>query len=294
MARIWQADGLRFMDYSGGELIPPNLISSSLRQRPAWASTTAGLLQTNGTRWKEVSLSTHDIALSIPQPHSEGYDVFSLLLLSSEDINDEKALARIQQLHGLTNSRNAAVIFLLDAPSAMHSFMELHIKLTQTYLPNYRRMQASGRPLPIIPLAPSSQDDATGALATALETFQASLAASRAAAAHTWLPADAARDLLPWCAIINTTGAGSIKATKVSIGKAAAHSNSVTCAAASGNVPLGLSRRSVEVLSANWMSFREILEVMSTEEGRGIIGGMLKPAEAEGLMAFWGHEFATS
>jgi hypothetical protein len=70
--------------------------------------------------------------LGIPGAHSQRYDTFRLILLSSEDINNPQTLTRIEHLHHLSNGQNAAVIFLLDQEDttqpAMHPFMELHIK----------------------------------------------------------------------------------------------------------------------------------------------------------------------
>lgn len=80
----------------------------------------------------EANLATHDIALSIQDPHTERHDVFRLLLVSPEDINDSPALHRIQQLHRLSGGQNSALIFLLHhqggTQAAMHPFMDLHIK----------------------------------------------------------------------------------------------------------------------------------------------------------------------
>lgn len=107
--------------------------------------------------------------------------------------------------------------------------------------------------MPIIPL--TSAD----ALPAALSTFQASLAASRAA--QPWL-VDAARDLLPFCTVNNN------------------------------GMPLSI--RAVDTLSRSCLSFRELLvKGIATAEGRELIRGMLEPAEAERLLSFWTHEFAT-
>ncbi|KAJ4297149.1 hypothetical protein N0V88_004067 [Collariella sp. IMI 366227] len=112
------------MDYPSGQFTPPHLICSSLRQHPVWASVTAQLLQADGRQWR-ANLRTHDLTISIPQAYSEDYKTYQLLLFSSEDVNNEQAHTRIQNL---TNAHNAAIIFLLDSPSTMSSFMELHIR----------------------------------------------------------------------------------------------------------------------------------------------------------------------
>ncbi|KAK3897614.1 hypothetical protein C8A05DRAFT_19657, partial [Staphylotrichum tortipilum] len=113
---------------------PMSLVCSSLRQRPAWASTATHLLQSDGRRWRETHLGgTHDIALSIPTPHSETYQPLRLLLLSSSDLTTPDTLARIQHLH--STDPNAMLLFLLDQTTittnphqtALQSFMNLNI-----------------------------------------------------------------------------------------------------------------------------------------------------------------------
>jgi hypothetical protein len=79
---------------------------------------------------------THDIALSIPDLHSENYETFHILLLSPEDLTNPQTLPRIQHLRQLTNGHNTALLFLLHtqgggppAPQpAMQAFMDLHIQ----------------------------------------------------------------------------------------------------------------------------------------------------------------------
>lgn len=104
-----------------------------------------------------------------------------------------------------------------------------------------------------MPLIPLTSPDA---LPVALESFRSSLAASRAAGIA---PADATRDLLPYCAIERP-----------------------------------LSGRAVDTLSMGSLGFRELLSELATEKGRGRILSALEPAEAESLVSFWTHEFATA
>jgi hypothetical protein len=104
--------------------------------------------------------------------------------------------------------------------------------------------------MPIIPLA------AVDALPAALEGFRSSLMASRTA--HP-APADATRDLLPYCTI---------------------------------GTPL--SRHSVDVLGMSCLSFRQLLAEIGLDEGRRRIRSVLEPAEAESLLSFWAHEFSTA
>jgi hypothetical protein len=91
----------------------------------------------------EATLTTHDIALSIPDPRTESHDVFHLLLLSPEDIDNPHTLARIQQLHHPSNGRNAALLFLLHHPegtqAAMKPFMDLQIQYAVQLLSNHTR-----------------------------------------------------------------------------------------------------------------------------------------------------------
>ncbi|KAK4237139.1 hypothetical protein C8A03DRAFT_16276 [Achaetomium macrosporum] len=237
------------------EDISVNMVCSSLRQRPAWASAATQLLESDRRRWSEASLGTHDIALSITEADSEGHGVdhshysehlvFRLLLLSPEDINDPKTLPRVKQLQRFNNGHNAAVVFLLDyekSQGAMQPFMEL---------------TTSNCTLPIIPL-PTAND-----LPTTLRSFQSSLASAREV--RQW-PADAARDLLPYCTI----------------------------------TPSPLSRRCVDALSMGcFASFKELLEGIVTEEEQRGLREVLELETGEGngevgrLIAFWQHEFAT-
>jgi hypothetical protein len=100
----------------------------------------------------------------------------------------------------------------------MKPFMDLHIQYAVQPLSNHVTLTTPNSPtplprltthrltLPIIPIA--SPDSDPNALVTAIQTFQSSLAASRAAQ-HPHRPVDAARDLLPYCTVAGAeTGAG--------------------------------------------------------------------------------------
>jgi hypothetical protein len=170
----------------------------------------------------ETNLVTHDIALSIPDPRTESHDVSQLLLLSPEDIDNPHTLARIQQFHHHSHGRNAGLLFLLHHPegtqAAMKPFMDLHIQYVVQSLPNHitlttynlltllRRLTTHRLTLPIIPIASPESDP--NALITALQAFQSSLAAARAAQ-HPHRPVDAARDLLPYCTVAGTKAVSS-------------------------------------------------------------------------------------
>ncbi|KAK4038757.1 hypothetical protein C8A01DRAFT_47707 [Parachaetomium inaequale] len=264
------------------EEFPVNLVCSSLRQRPAWSSTATQLLQSDGRRWREAHLGTHDIALTIPDPHTEeNHDTFRLLLLSPEDLTNPRTLPRIQHLHRLSNGRNTALLFFLEsqngAQPAMQPFMDLHITL-----------HSHNCPMPIIPLASSSAETdnshaSPAAAGRALQTFRSSLVASRGAARRRW-PVDTAGDLLPYC---TTTATTTTTNNNNETGSSSSSSTSVPAA--------GLSRRAVEVLSGRWFSFGELLrDGVATEEGRREVREAVGDAEGEGVVAFWGFEFATA
>lgn len=84
----------------------------------------------------EANLLTHDIALGIPDLHSENYETFHLLLLAPEDLTNPQTLRRIQHLHTATSGYNTAILFLFHTQDggsttsmpAMQPFMDLHIQ----------------------------------------------------------------------------------------------------------------------------------------------------------------------
>ncbi|KAK3341708.1 hypothetical protein B0T25DRAFT_350642 [Lasiosphaeria hispida] len=92
------------------------------------------------------------------------------------------------------------------------------------------------------------------ALTTTLQSFMASLVSSRVA--RSW-PADATQDLLPYC-IVNAS----------------------------------LSSQSLDVLSNNSLSFRDLLVAVATDEGCNRISDIIGQAEAPRMFSFWTHEFA--
>ncbi|KAL2124560.1 hypothetical protein VTJ04DRAFT_925 [Mycothermus thermophilus] len=164
-----------------------NLVCSSLRDRPQWASVATYLLQTDGRHWREARLNAHDIALSTTNPRDESHTYFRLFLLSPSDVDDPQTWARIDQAGGgLGNIKDTAIVFLLHHPegiqAAMRPFMGLHVKLA-----------TKGYTLPIIPAIPQSglpaETSETGtptattaaaaaaaaAIASAIQTFHASL-----------------------------------------------------------------------------------------------------------------------
>jgi hypothetical protein len=151
----------------------------------------------------------------------------------------------------------------------------------------YRLTTTTHHHLPIIPL-PTLPD-----LPTSLQTFQTSLAASREHS--TWLPAvDAARDLLPSCAITTTSTNTNSTATG-SGGNSSSYnwrSNDNT-GSGGGHVDksTALSPRTAESLSRVFFSFRELLEGIGTEDGQREVKRVIGEGEGEGLVAFWGWEF---
>ncbi|KAK4105859.1 hypothetical protein N658DRAFT_136005 [Parathielavia hyrcaniae] len=266
------------VEYTQDEYLPVNLVCSSLRQRSVWASTATHILQADGRRWKEAHLGTHDLALSIVDPHTEHYEVFRLLLLSSAEISKPQTLSRIQRLSQL-DATNTALILLLQphdtegGPPAMQAFMELHIRLAQVQ-----------QHIPVIPLS------ALPNLPTAVQAFQSSLAASRAH--HSTAAVDAARDLLPFCAITyNSNSTSSSSYTND------ASTNNIAVAGSSGmkndegNKSAALSGRAVETLSQGFFRFRELLQGIGTADGQRGVKMAVGEAEGERMVAFWGWEF---
>ena len=69
-------------------------------------------------------------------------------------------------------------------------------------------------------------------------------------------PLDATRDLLPHCAVDKP-----------------------------------LLRESTAILAHSTLSFKGLLEEISTEEGREAIGSVIEEGEANRLVSFWTHEF---
>ncbi|SPQ18178.1 970ca8ca-7853-4a90-8e7b-349c18171392 [Thermothielavioides terrestris] len=262
------------MDYPTDELIPKHLVCSSLRQRPAWASTAAQLLESDGRRWRETYLGTHDLSLTVPHAYFEDHDVFRLLLICPDDIANPHTLDRIRDLHRLRNGRNAALIFLLnqnhqdDEPQphsqpAMPAFMALHITL-----------QRENTPLPILPL-PTPAD-----LHSTLQTFVAAAASASASSSvpPPWPPPiEAARDLLPHCCVAGNRGASNDgNSNSNSIGS---NGSSMNCGGDSAGLasPAPLSGRAVELLTTGgwFMGFRELLAAgVGTEEGRRLGWGV--------------------
>ncbi len=91
-------------------------------------------------------------------------------------------------------------------------------------------------------------------LPATLGTFVASLVNSKVSPSWSM---DTARDLLPHCAV---------------------------------NAPL--SRRSAEVTSTASMSFKDLINEMTTDGGQDRIAAVLGKDEAARLVSFWTHEFA--
>lgn len=175
--------------------------------------------------------------------------------------------------------------------------------------------------LPIIPIASPSSDP--NAITTALQTFQSSLAASRAAAQYPRRrPVAAARDLLlPYCTVakagaaeadatsgdtntssyisgstrgLDSGGSGSLFGGGRGRGRGRGLSyggNGVSNMPTSTNTTPALSNRAVEALSQRWFSFGELLGEMGSEEGQGVVREAVGAREGDGVVAFWGYEF---
>ncbi|KAK2060528.1 hypothetical protein LY76DRAFT_509826 [Colletotrichum caudatum] len=124
------------------------MFCSSLRKRPEWtpaiplltgstprlqgrrnAEPTSSSWSHALTRATESNLSTHDIAIPLPQQGR----FFRLVLLSPKDVGTAATEERLERLFNLDGGRDAAVVFLLDqqeqGTSPTEAFMTLQINI---------------------------------------------------------------------------------------------------------------------------------------------------------------------
>ncbi|KAK0126481.1 hypothetical protein ONS95_008078 [Cadophora gregata] len=159
------------------------MFCTSLRKRPEWATVPNVLLSSQKPRWREQSLTTHDLA--IPVPNGDGpLDTFLFLTLSPSDTQPPaSALARIQHLYHHTGGRNVGIVFLLNEKIAKGNgtiaLMDLQVSIFSTL------------EMPIIPLFCLST------LQKTLSDFQFQLVQKRRTAVPS--PIKSVISLLPYC-----------------------------------------------------------------------------------------------
>ncbi|PVH85833.1 hypothetical protein DL98DRAFT_511366 [Cadophora sp. DSE1049] len=159
------------------------MFCTSLRKRPEWATVPNTLLSSQKPRWGEQSLTTHDLA--IPIPNRDGsLDTFLFLALSPSDIQPPaSAMARIQHLYHHTGGRNVGIVFLVNeqTPKGNGTIALMHLQVGIF----------STLEMPIIPLFSLST------LQTTLSNFQYQLVHKRRSATPS--PIQPAISLLPYC-----------------------------------------------------------------------------------------------
>ncbi|KAK1986525.1 hypothetical protein LZ30DRAFT_273488 [Colletotrichum cereale] len=105
------------------------MFCSSLRRRPEWTPAIP-LLAGSTPRLQEGRLSTHDIALPLPQQQGR---FLRLVLLSPKDVGAAATEERLERLFNLDGGRDAAIIFLLDqqerGTNLTEAFMTLQISI---------------------------------------------------------------------------------------------------------------------------------------------------------------------
>ncbi|KAK1994179.1 hypothetical protein LX36DRAFT_584852 [Colletotrichum falcatum] len=109
------------------------MFCSSLRTRPEWTPAIP-LLAGSTPRLQEGRLSTHDIALPLPQQQQQQQGRFlRLVLLSPKDVGAAATEERLERLFNFDGGRGAAVVFLLDqqgrGANPTEAFMTLQINI---------------------------------------------------------------------------------------------------------------------------------------------------------------------
>ncbi|EKD15551.1 hypothetical protein MBM_06179 [Drepanopeziza brunnea f. sp. 'multigermtubi' MB_m1] len=163
------------------------MFCTSLRKRVEWATVPSTLLASQAPKWKEQTLTTHDLAIPIPLPKThqrDALETFLLLALSPTDLLDQPAtMSRIQRLYHHTGGRNVGILFLLNGKTLKSNgtvaFMNLQLTLLKTL------------EIPLIPLSSLSTIQHT------LSAFQCQLVSKRRA--DTIPQHNPAVSLLPYC-----------------------------------------------------------------------------------------------
>ncbi|KAL0475733.1 hypothetical protein QR685DRAFT_430649 [Neurospora intermedia] len=280
-----------------------NLLSSDLRQRPAWTEVVSQLLHQPGAQWQETELRYNDITLMVPSGNS--YQVLRLLLYSAVDVGRARTMQWIGGLYDFCRSdrsddaSQAKIVYALETDEegkerGMEGFMKLQIGLLSTRNP----------PLSSIPILSISHPSDLPSL---LSSLQQPPPSSTRLPAHNPIPPTThahhhpniyhhprppyittsipSRDtLLPLCTVPTAT-----------------HRNR----SRSYILFQPLSPQSCAILSGpifrNFPGLRDLLELVETPEGKEQIrnamalasgGSELVEVEVERFLAFWEHEFA--
>ncbi|KAK2007187.1 hypothetical protein LZ32DRAFT_610530 [Colletotrichum eremochloae] len=234
------------------------MFCSSLRKRPEWIPAIP-LLAGSTPRLQESRLSTHDIALPLPQQQQQGR-FLRLVLLSPKDVGAAATEERLERLFNLDGGRDAAVIFLLDqegrGTNPTEAFVTLQIKrvldlflrvFALLWLTTSLQSILNKLELPLIPLT------SVGTLSTILANFQLVPAAAQ--------PIDS-----------------SAQATSLSLLQ---HMSS-------GSDPL--SEHAANLLSELGRSPREVSILAVTDQGRARILDLLGSVEGTRVLLFLAQE----
>ncbi|KAI0482898.1 hypothetical protein GGR56DRAFT_213477 [Xylariaceae sp. FL0804] len=89
------------------------LICRSMRRRPDWASLPSALALGHHASWKEMDLTTHDVALPIPTRREDPSRVLRVVCLSPQQVGSELSRRRVERLCHLNGGRDVAVVLLL-------------------------------------------------------------------------------------------------------------------------------------------------------------------------------------
>ena len=138
------------------------MFCSSLRKRREWTQVPSSLLSQQQPRWKglsnwkiqtedsllttdlEQSLETHDLALPLPQRHSQNQqEWFRLLLLSPSDMEPALShMARIERLYHQTGGLQVGIVFLLRDHRSQEDGTKHFMALQLRYAPFVQRSRA--------------------------------------------------------------------------------------------------------------------------------------------------------
>ncbi|ORY66425.1 uncharacterized protein BCR38DRAFT_340338 [Pseudomassariella vexata] len=121
-----------------------NLVCSSMRKRPNWATLTRALLQQNTARWKgKSSFETHDVAMPLSRVAARA--VFRAIFLTPADIGTAETRTRTERLFNLNGGQYVALVLLMEkqdeGESPTAAMMRLQLELV------------GGLEMPIIPVA---------------------------------------------------------------------------------------------------------------------------------------------
>ena len=257
------------------------MFCSSLRKRREWTQVPSSLLSQQQPRWKgllnqkiqsedsllttnlEQSLETHDLALPLPQRHSQNQqEWFRLLLISPSDMEPALShMARIERLYHQTGGLHVGIVFLLRDHSSQgdgtNHFMALQLRCA----PFVQRSWANNCnvtwtsllttfEMPIVPISSVS------ALQQSVSSFQRQLVQTRFATSPQINPSVA---LLPYCSV-------------------------------DGRMP----EHTRNVLSDICHSIPELAEAATTRSGQDVLRQWLSEpssAVAEHIIEFWKQEY---